>query len=576
MKARSWAATAFIMVPVVFLAWMGWRHRWTSDDAFINFRVVRQLGQGHGLVYNAGDRVEAATSPAWVVTLAALDVLTPIRLEWIAVFASLAATVGGLTLAILGTRRALLRSTARAGTYIPLGALVYAVLPPAWDFTTSGLENGLGVLWIGSSWWLLTKWIETRGDAQWRQWWIPVVVGLGPLVRPDFAIFSAAFLIALVLTGERRWKPVVFVLATALVLPAASELFRMAYYANIVPNTAIAKEASLSNWQQGWKYLRDFFAPYVLLLPVLVLAGAFLAPVFGRGRGRNPRLSVLVGCALVGGLVHGLYVVRVGGDFMHARMLLPSLLVTLLPVSVVPVTGWRWLAATALAVWAIACAAGLRTPYSGPPPKGQVAAPALAGNFASGITDERLFYMRLAGTSHPVTIDDYANSFLGRIGLAIDHFDVANRRGFVLGLSLLPAAPDAPATLVAYVGAAGITAYAAGDDVFVLDSSGLANAVSAHQRLLFRGRPGHEKDLPASWMFARFAAADAQLPTGLNAADVQAARRALQCGDLRELLASEHDSLSPAHLIRNVMSSVRNSRLRYSSQPQIAEHELCR
>jgi arabinofuranosyltransferase len=35
------------------------------------------------------------------------------------------------------------------------------------------------------------------------------------------------------------------------------------------------------------------------------------------------------------GVAHTAYVVRVGGDFMHARFLLPSLFAVLLPVAVV-------------------------------------------------------------------------------------------------------------------------------------------------------------------------------------------------------------------------------------------------
>ena len=40
------------------------------------------------------------------------------------------------------------------------------------------------------------------------------------------------------------------------------------------------------------------------------------------------------------GLLHSVYVVRVGGDFMHGRMLLLPLFTLLLPISVVPL--WEW------------------------------------------------------------------------------------------------------------------------------------------------------------------------------------------------------------------------------------------
>ena len=189
---RSVPGIALLLVPVVVMAWMGWQHRWMCDDAFINFRIVKQILAGHGPVFNVGDRVESGTSPLWLGVLALFDAITPLPIEWIAVFASIGATIGGLAFAIFGTRRALL-ALGVTGTFLPLGALVYAVLPPAWDFATSGLEVGLSVLWLGLSWWLLTGRIAERGAparSVWKPWWVPVVLGLGPLVRPDFLIFG--------------------------------------------------------------------------------------------------------------------------------------------------------------------------------------------------------------------------------------------------------------------------------------------------------------------------------------------------------------------------------------------------
>jgi hypothetical protein len=44
---------------------------WLSDDAFISFRYAQNLVAGHGLVYNAGERVEGYTNFLWTM-LAAL------------------------------------------------------------------------------------------------------------------------------------------------------------------------------------------------------------------------------------------------------------------------------------------------------------------------------------------------------------------------------------------------------------------------------------------------------------------------------------------------------------------------
>jgi arabinofuranosyltransferase len=238
-RAATVIGIAVLLVPAAIVLWCGWQRRWTADDGFINFRVVRQIVEGHGPVFNVGDRVETATSPVWVAVLALLDLLTPFRLEWIAAVTGLAATAGALVLSVFGTRRAL-RGLGATGLFLPLGALVYASLPPAWDFATSGLETGISLLWLAACWWFLCGRLALRPAARAGVvWYVPIVLGLGPLVRPDFLVFSAAFVLALVVLS--RSDEVVRVIALALVVPVVTELVRMAYYASLVPNTALAK-----------------------------------------------------------------------------------------------------------------------------------------------------------------------------------------------------------------------------------------------------------------------------------------------------------------------------------------------
>ena len=90
-----------IVLPALVLGALGWYVRWTADDAFIHFRVVDQLMHGNGPVFNAGERVEASTSIAWVLILVVARVVTfgLVRVEYLALVLSLVATVGGLTMA---------------------------------------------------------------------------------------------------------------------------------------------------------------------------------------------------------------------------------------------------------------------------------------------------------------------------------------------------------------------------------------------------------------------------------------------------------------------------------------------
>jgi len=61
------AAPAYL--PALMIAVGGWQHRWMDEDAFINLRIIDQIFAGHGPVFNAGERVEAATSTIWIGVL---------------------------------------------------------------------------------------------------------------------------------------------------------------------------------------------------------------------------------------------------------------------------------------------------------------------------------------------------------------------------------------------------------------------------------------------------------------------------------------------------------------------------
>ena len=57
---------------LALLAWLTSVAWFLTDDAFISFRYVRNLLEGHGLVFNPGEYVEGYTNFLWILELAAL------------------------------------------------------------------------------------------------------------------------------------------------------------------------------------------------------------------------------------------------------------------------------------------------------------------------------------------------------------------------------------------------------------------------------------------------------------------------------------------------------------------------
>lgn len=555
-----------LAAPVAALVLAGWGRRWASDDAFINFRVVEQLLAGNGPVFNAGERVEVGTSPLWVVILA-LTSLVGLPVEWVAVLLGLTLAGTGLGLAQLAAAR-LVPSGRRRPLIVPAGALVVAALPPFWDFATSGLETGLSFAWLGACGWRLALHRPAAPDSERR---VPVrlaaLLGLGPLIRPDFVIFSAVLLVALTALergSTLRWRA--RTAGAAIAAPVAYQVFRMAYYGLLVPNTALAKEASDAWWDQGLRYLVDLFVPYALWAPLLLLLGACWAPsVLAAARAADHRRIVLLVAPVVGGTLHGLYVVRVGGDFMHGRLLLPSVFAVLLPVAAVALDrSSKALALASLVPWVAACALVLRVGYDEVGP--------------DGIGDERGFYVYWAGHEHPVTLDDYRTFVWTAWGERLQALDEAAVRAVVIDTQYtlgppieLARAGGGPPGVVAAELNIGLLAFAAGVEVHVVDGRGLTDPLAGRVRTTGHTRPGHDKYLPAEWIVARFAAAGQTLP----GADVDGARRALGCGPIPALLDAVTEPLSPGRLLANIGVALRHHATRIDPVPAVAVAQLC-
>jgi arabinofuranosyltransferase len=567
----SVAQWVVLSAPVVAFIGAGWAHRWITDDGFIYLRVVQQIRAGNGPVFNDGQRVEAFTGPLWVSLLTAADIVTPIRLEWIAVVLGLIACAFGLGMAIAGARL-LARSEAGDTLVVPFGVLVFVAILPSWVFSTSGLETGLSFAWLGLSLWLLCDWSQSRGRLSPAR---ALLLGLGWLVRPELALFSVAFL-AIVLGAQWRedgWRDRGRLVLAMTALPLAYQVFRMGFYGSLVTNTAIAKEGTSTNWGRGWDYLRDFADPYWLWVPgVLLLAGGYRPLVLALRLAGERRSLLVVGVFFIAGLVTASYVIAVGGDYIHGRLFLPSLFAVCAPVAVVPATR-RHLAALLLAPWVLAAVLTLRPPQTG-----------TAG-----------FFPRLAGE---VTTDDFGWGTDGPrrrwyTGPAFYYqaraFDPNYRR------SDLPLNESVAIPSLALLGI-GVGGYALGPDFAVVDVFGLADPLASHlistpSLLSFPRLPGHEKPMPSPWLAARITRTSADpdpgdfpevgdplIPvTSGNEFREQVAwtRAALRCPEIRDMLDAAEKPFTAGRFVDNFVSSFGNTRLRIPADPEDAYHRFC-
>jgi arabinofuranosyltransferase len=590
------ARVALLLTPVAFLTGGAWTRRWMDDDGFINLRVVRNVLHGNGPVFNLGDRVEACTSPLWIAFLTLLGKVGA-PLEGSAVYGGILMTVAALALSMHAADR--LQSplgAPRKGVAWPVGAMIYAVIPASWDYASSGLETGLGLLWLGGSYAVLAHTIVRGKDGARgaRAYAAAALFGLGPLIRPEFALYSAVWLLPLVWIVMKRSGSklraaglLVGLGASAAALPVVWQLLRMGYYGTVTPNTAIAKEAFRANWVQGACYFRNFFVVYAMAWPGVVVAVFWMARIRGVRESRD-RLALLVTVLpTVVGVAHVVYVVGIGGDYMHARMFLSPVFAILLPISVVRVSAppsyvrYPLMAAgSVLSVWLVVCAAKLRVNQEN----------------ECDIGDERGWYALHSGVAAPIALANYrghpfyeeAQKALTKIesscptiespdaprqnGCHLLYFDDKDYEQISPMRATYPLASDLDPRVGAAVcfGAIGIFGYMMPDDVQVIDRHGLAEPVASHLELTSRGRPGHEKALGNAWLVARYAA-----PVTPEDASVTAARHALGCGSLKSLTEAEHAPLTWDLFVHNIAHAFEYTRLRIPRDPFEAEAMFC-
>lgn len=465
-----------MVVIAALFGWGAWQRRWIADDGLIVLRTVRNLLAGNGPVFNSGERVEANTSTVWtyLVYLGGL-IGGPVQLEYVALVLALLLSVLGVVLAMLGAARLYAPSLlGRRAIILPAGALVYIAVPPARDFATSGLENGLVLAYLGLLWWMMVCWSQAvrgyRPPMQPLPRGVPptirrqrvgppplpspppnvvsrsfdaalaFVAGLSVLVRPELALVGGVALIMMLIAASGWHRRVLIIVAGGFV-PVAYQIFRMGYYGLIFPGTALAKDATGSKWSQGFVYLANFNNPYLLWAPAMLLVGLALVVLVARGGSQSLRRAVAPGRGrlrrmvqsppavvffmIVSGLLQAVYWLRQGGDFMHGRVLLTPLFCLLAPVAVIPLllpdgtrmargAGYLFVGATAV-LWLAVAGWSLWAANS----RG-MGADATRVTY-TGIVDERRFYSQATGHAHPLTAADYLDYPRMRAVLAALH-----------------------------------------------------------------------------------------------------------------------------------------------------------
>ncbi len=336
---------AAICLPVVISGHSaiiaGERYWWLADDPMISMRYAYHLANGHGLVWNPGERVEGYTTFLWTLWMAVPHVLhIPLSKTSILI---LITSVGLAIFTLFPLRKWMqtLKVDDTAFVFV-FAAFVFSKNILAW--AVSGFETSLLMF--------LIVWIIYRvmHDVHHRSptLFSHLLIGLIPLVRSD-GLVLAGLLYLFSFSMHKDKKKVLMYSAISFLLPTGHLLFRLAYYGQWLPNTAYLKTFGWpGKYGAGIGYLLGFIWHYWLLIGFALFAAL-------RGSEKSLRW-LLCGCGL-----YALYVVFTGGDaFGNFRFFIP-----ILPLLfVIGVHGIRTVTASVEKRWLLAILCFVSLPLS--------------------------------------------------------------------------------------------------------------------------------------------------------------------------------------------------------------------
>jgi arabinofuranosyltransferase len=302
------------------------------DDALISLRYAKRLIDGHGLTWNPGERVEGYSNLLWVLSVAALgrlgvDLIGAVRvLGFLGMAASLAAVLYASPPASL------------AAAALTLLVLLFLSLSGSFAvWAIGGMEQPLVAALLAWAVVLCYPLLQDR-HASFKGMLRPgLLLGLLCLTRPDAPLYTAALLFAIVLidgVSRAALRKVIGLAALPVFFCLAQLAFRLYYYGEWVPNTALVKfHPSLRYALDGWRYVRT---GALTILPLLALAAASVLLSL-RSRFHTARMTALAVLALT----WTTYLILIGGDiFPGWRHFVPLLILCAL----MTVIGAEWIA----------------------------------------------------------------------------------------------------------------------------------------------------------------------------------------------------------------------------------------
>jgi tetratricopeptide (TPR) repeat protein len=302
---------------LIAYGWLAWSLRFIQDDAYISYRYVANFLNGHGLVYNIGERVEGFTNFGWVVWMALWGTAGDIYIL-VSRLTGLLCGAGVIVLTFLIARELFGRRDLWP-SWLAAWLVGFNMSLAYW--APAGLETAAFALMAVWSVYLYLR----------RSWLLIWTLLMAVWMRPEGAFLSGLLIFVEALTERRIPRYTLLSVAAAFVLSLPFVGFKLAYYGSLLPNPFYAKTGwHIEQVTSGLEYMSRFWSHYGFYGAGLIVCLALF--------GRLTRSMRFVWWLVV---LYTIYIVLVGGDVLKVHRFFVPLMG---PVAIV----------SAMALWLIA------------------------------------------------------------------------------------------------------------------------------------------------------------------------------------------------------------------------------
>jgi len=295
-------------------------HAWGSDDAYISYRYARNLADGHGLVFNPGEKVEGYSNLLYILFVLAFIKIAP-DFVYVGCFV--------FNLLMYATTLILflwyLKRVSGESQLLP-GCLALCMCPIMWAWPAFGIETSSVVL-VQLALFIAADFGSRRPSTTFFLLFC-CLAGVAILLRSDGFVFP--LLCSMVFILRKRYRYFVGAITIIVILSGIYVIARYSYYGEVLPNTFYAKVSGPlterlipAAIRLARLCIRDAFVLY--LAPLVLGWRSFIEQLRGRSKWDTTAIPVIPFIS-VGLLTYWAYV---GGDVFNERFLL-----VLVPLSI--------------------------------------------------------------------------------------------------------------------------------------------------------------------------------------------------------------------------------------------------